>query len=428
MVFRSFVLFYILFFTVQTATNAQQSSVKIGVPESSGEFVHSDEAAAGNWRGLIELKPGVEIPFNFTIEKSQSGLKLFFLNGEEKFEAGLARQIGDSILVALDPFDNELVLHVNKTGITGSIRKQDKTGNPLLIKAEKNKNYRFEESGISPAGDISGTYDIVFSSGNGKEEKAVGLFTQTGNRLKATFLRITGDSRYLEGIVEGNKFYLSSFIGSSPSYYKGSFNNEGRLTGEIVGARSSSSFSGTVNDDASLPNPYQLTYLKEGYRSFDFSFPDVNGKKVSLSDEKFRNKVVIITITGSWCPNCMDETSFLAPWYKANHQRGIEAVALHYERKTDSAFVRKALTRLRNKFDIQYDQLIAGTSDKQFVAESLPSLNAFLSFPTTIIVGKNGKVARIHTGFSGPATGKYYEQFVKEFNETIDSLVKEQDY
>ena len=103
----------------------------------------------------------------------------------------------------------------------------------------------------------------------------------------------------------------------------------------------------------------------------------------------------------------------------------MEVVGIHYERQLDSAYVRKALTRFREKFDIQYDQVIAGKPDKQLVAESLPALSNFLSFPTTIIINKKGEVAQIHTGYSGPATGKYYTDFVKEFNTEIDALLKE---
>ena len=42
---------------------------------------------------------------------------------------------------------------------------------------------------------------------------------------------------------------------------------------------------------------------------------------VSLQDERYKGKVVIVSILGSWCPNCLDEAEFLAPWYKANKQR-----------------------------------------------------------------------------------------------------------
>ena len=380
---------------------------------------------AGAWRAVFQLKPGVEVPVNFDIRKTESGdLKAFFRNGEERFEGGRVQQTADSLFIFLDQFDNELAFQIADSGLTGVLRRQDHTGNSLPVRAEAGIVYRFRESGTAPAGDLSGTYDIVFRSENGKEEKAVGLFQQKGNKLTGTFLRVTGDSRYLEGIVQGNDFYLSSFIGSTPGYYKGSFGSNGELTGEVVGAHGGQSFTGVLNAKAALPDPYKLTWLKEGYSSFDFSFPDVNGRKISLQDKKFKNKVVIVTIGGTWCPNCVDETSFLAPWYTANHARGVEAISIQYERQTDPDFVRKVLTRFRDKYHIGYDQVFGGLADKQGVANSLPSLNAFLAFPTTILIDKEGKVAEIHTGYSGPATGQYYQQFVKEFNDEIDLLLR----
>jgi thiol-disulfide isomerase/thioredoxin len=138
---------------------------------------------------------------------------------------------------------------------------------------------------------------------------------------------------------------------------------------------------------------------------------------------RYRNKVVVVTIGGTWCPNCVDETAFLAPWYLANRSRGVEVISLQYERQMDSAFVRKALARMRERYDIHYDQLIGGIADKQAVAASLPALNSFLAFPTTIFIDRQGKVAKIHTGFTGPATGKYYEEFIKEFNAEVDRLL-----
>ncbi|MGQ7855846.1 peroxiredoxin family protein [Pedobacter sp. WC2501] len=378
--------------------------------------------ALGNWRGIAKVKEGLEIPFNFEINEKNGQQKLYFRNAEERFEGGPVKQTADSLFVKLDQFDNELAFAIVGDQLTGTLRKQDKAGKPLVITAER-KNYRFKTDKPAAA-DYSGSYDVVFTSPNGKEEKTVGLFKQSGNRLTGTFLRVTGDSRYLEGVVEGNEFQLSSFIGSSPAYYKGTFQTDGSLTGEILGARGSQPFTGTKNKNAALPDPYKLTYLKKGYKTLDFSFPDINGKKISLQDEKYKNKVVILTITGSWCPNCVDEATFIAPWYKENKKRGVEIIALHYERSTEPEYAKKVMTRFRERFGIEYDQVLAGTADKQVVSESLPALDSFLSFPTTIIIDKQGNVAQIHTGFNDPATGKFYDEFVKEFNTEIDTLLK----
>lgn len=396
-----------------------------GRVELLSDVNHAPDPLTGKWRGEFEIKPGVKVPFNFEFGKRKDGSPaIYFLNADERFEGGTFRRQADSVIVSLDQFDNEFAFRLQGDALTGVLRKQ--VGNTVStpVTAKKNVTYRFPVSGGASAGvDMSGTYDIVFASENGKEEKAVGLFKQEGKKIKGTFLRITGDSRFLEGVIEGNSFQLSSFIGSSPSYYRGSIAADGSLKGEIVGARSSTAFSGVPNENAALPDASTLTLLKEGYTSLDFTFPDANGKPVSIKDPKYKNKVVLVTITGTWCPNCMDEANFLSPWYKKNKNRGVEAIAIHYERQTDTAFVRKVLTRFRQKFDVQYEQVFAGKADKQEVAASLPALNTFLSFPTLIIIDRDGKVAKIHTGFSGPATGKYYDDFVKEFNRDMDRLL-----
>jgi peroxiredoxin len=363
------------------------------------------------------------VPVNFDIRIVEGGgKKAFFHNAEERFEGGRVEQTADSLFIFLDQFDNELAFRIDNTALEGVLKRQDGSGTALPVKVEAG-TYRFAERGAKAAGNFSGTYDVVFTAADGKEERTVGLFEQDGNKLRGTFLRVTGDSRYLEGVVEGNDFYLSSFIGSAPAYYKGSFTADGQLRGEIVGARGSQAFSGTRNEKAVLPDAYTLTYLKEGYTSFDFSFPDADGRPVSLHDKKFAGKVVVVTIGGTWCPNCIDETAFLAPWYAANRARGVEVISIQYERQTDTAFVKKVLSRQRERYHIQYDQVFGGLADKQGVARSLPALNAFLAFPTTILVDRKGKVAQIHTGYSGPATGQYYEQSIKEFNKEVDALL-----
>ena len=381
---------------------------------------------AGRWKGVFHVAGGVEVPFLFDITGNSAYQKMYFINAEEHFFGGQLAYSNDSIHIPLDQFDNELILKNAGDTLTGFLRRQDGTGNPVALQAIKGNLPRFAETDMKPVANISGTYDIIFKNENGKDEKAVGLFTQQGNALKATFLRVTGDSRYLDGIVKGNQFFLSTFIGSAPGYYTGTINTDGTITGSIVYARGRQAFTGVHNEEAALPDAYTLTYLKNGYTGLDIAFPDINGKLVSLKDDKYKNKVVLVTITGSWCPNCIDEAAFLAPWYKKNKKRGVEIISIHYERKTDTAYARKVMTRFKERFDIDYDQVFAGLADKQHVAETLPALNTFLSFPTTIFIDRKGNVTKIHTGFSGPATGKYYDAFIKEFNAETDALLKQE--
>jgi thiol-disulfide isomerase/thioredoxin len=148
---------------------------------------------------------------------------------------------------------------------------------------------------------------------------------------------------------------------------------------------------------------------------------------VSLQDKAFRNKVVIIQIMGSWCPNCMDETRFLSDYYKKNKDRGIEVIALAYERTANYNESRKSLQSFKSRFDITYPVLITGVavSDTLRTEKTLPRIKKILGFPTTIFIDKKGRVRKISTGFNGPGTGDHYEIFKKEFNELVDGLLKE---
>ncbi len=379
---------------------------------------------AGNWRGVFTIKPGTEVPFNFIIREEGAILKAFLVNGEERFPTGDIRLAGDSIVIALPLFDNELAFKIEDNLLSGVLRRQDLRGSVTPVKAKKGILHRFNESSSSPITDVSGSYDVIFHNSNGKEEKAVGIFKQKNGIVTATFLRVTGDSRFLEGVIEDNVIRLSSFIGSSPVLYEGKVDNTGRIQGENINARTSIPFTAVPNTEASLPDAYSLTRLKEGNDRLVFNFKDADGNIVSSEDKKFKGKPFIITIGGTWCPNCMDEAAFLAPWYKANRERGIEIIGLQYERQTDSAYVKKVFERFRKHYGIEYPLAIGGLADKQVVLTSLPQLEQFLSFPTTIFVDKNGKVKKIHTGFSGPATGKHYASFIKDFNAEVDALLK----
>lgn len=378
------------------------------------------ELLFGKWRGVFRVRESVAIPFHFEIEPAGS---VFLLNGAERFPAGHFRIAEDSLFIPFPLFENELALTYEKNTLQGILRKQNLKGSPTSVTARKNITDRFYETGSAPIKDISGIYDVVFGYHAAKKEKAIGIFQQEGNKITATFLRITGDSRYLEGTIEDNHIQLSSFIGSSPAYYTATIQPDGTIQGENVNARGSIPFTASLNPNAALPDAYSLTKLKENVEQFSFSLPDAEGKIISSSDARFSGKPLIVTIGGTWCPNCMDEANFLGKWYEANKDRHVEVVALQFERDTDTGFIRKTFDRFKNQYNLKYPLLVGGIADKDTVVKVLPALQNFISFPTTIFIDPRGKVSKIHTGFSGPATGEYYESFIREFNKEVDRLL-----
>ena len=162
-----------------------------------------------------------------------------------------------------------------------------------------------------------------------------------------------------------------------------------------------------------------FSHLNPGYKKVEFTFPDINGKKVSLSDKEFKNKIVIVQIMGSWCPNCLDETRFLSDWYNKNDPKDVRIIGLDYEKITDSTVAHKNIRRLIDRYNVKYPILFAGSSNRELASKTLPMLNKIFAFPTTIYIDKNGTVREIHTGFNGPATGEYYEEFKKNFEKLV---------
>lgn len=393
---------------------------------ASGINVSASSPIIGRWRGVFKLRENVNVPFIFEVRKKVGNqLGIYFINGKEQFDGGVVEVKGDSVFVYIDQFENVLALKLEASDrLSGVLKKQHGSGTTTLLTAEKSNKNRFLVTGEGPKQNYSGTYQVVFRTPSGKMDTTVGVFNQTNAQLAATFLRVTGDSRFLDGVVVGDRFYLSSFIGSGVAYYEGRFNAAGQIEGEQIGVKASNTFTGVLKKDAALPDAYQLTMMKPGYSSFDFSFPDLEGRRVSLQDKQFDNKAVVLTIGGSWCPNCMDEAAFLAPWYKENKKRGVEVVSIHYERSNDSAYAKKGMDRFKNRFDITYTQVFGGIADNKVVLSTLPALQTFVAFPTTIFLDRQKKVRAIHTGFSGPATGEFYELFKKEFDQHVEEILE----
>jgi peroxiredoxin len=380
----------------------------------------------GSWRGVFTLTDH-EVPFLFEVTgQTAKTTTVFLVNGTDKFPLKSISYQNDSVFIPIDLYDAVLKAKIGEDQLSGRFVKlaSDKSDGGVPFTAIYGKASRFAESSEKPAVSLNGTWDINFGSGE-RTDKTVGNFDQKGSLLTGSILTTTGDYRYLEGAVHGKKFQLSAFGGSSPYLVMGEFSSDSTFTGEFITPRKATAFTGTRNSKAALPDAYTVTYLKEGYSTIDFTFPNLEGEQVALSDQKYKGKVVVVTILGSWCPNCLDENAFLAGWYKENKGRGIEIIGLGFERKNDFESAKKSLGSLKTRLDIQYEILFAGQSGTANASNALPALNGIASFPTTIFIDKKGNVRKVHSGFNGPATGKFYEEFKVEFNELIDQLLAE---
>jgi thiol-disulfide isomerase/thioredoxin len=380
----------------------------------------------GMWRATIEIQ-GQQLPFNFELTKDdEGGYDIYLRNADERLLLDEVNVTRDSINIGLHIFDANIKASIKGDTLKGEFIKNYEKDFNIPFTAVYGQSFRFERvKDQKDVPDFTGKYAVTFTH-EFDTTKAVGIFKQQGDSVTGTFLTPTGDYRYLQGNVVNGLMQLSTFDGNHAYIFRATKKEDGSLTGEFISGKNHMEFwEGIKDENASLPDPESLTYLKPGYERIEFKFPDVNGNPVTLNDEKYKNKVVILQMFGTWCPNCMDETMFLSPWYNENKKRGVEIIGLAYERKPDFDYASGRVKKMIDKLKVSYDFVIAGTNDKTQAAETLPMLNKVVAFPTTIFIGKDGKVKKIHTGFSGPGTGFYYEQGIQKFNETVNELLSE---
>jgi thiol-disulfide isomerase/thioredoxin len=378
----------------------------------------------GVWRGVISIQ-GKALPFNFIVEDDSTGkTKLFIKNADETLEIDEVKFSNDSIIATLHIFDSELKAKIDGDSLSGFFIKNYEKDYRLPFRAAYGQGFRFTnkimETNIP---DFTGKYAVTFINER-DTTVAVGIFTQKENHAEGTFLTPEGDYRYLEGNIINDTLHLSTFDGNHTYLFIAVKNKDGNLTGDYWSGKSwHESWTGVRDESAALPDSKTLTYLKEGFDKIEFRFPDEKGKMITSADPKYKNKVLILQLMGTWCPNCMDETKFLTEWYAKNKHRNIEIIALAYEAKPDFAYASSRVKKMKEKLGVPYEVVIAGTKNKEEASKTLPMLNKISAFPTTIIVGKDGFVKEIDTGFSGPGTGIYYDRYKQHFNELISDLL-----
>ncbi len=376
----------------------------------------------GFWRGEITIQKQ-QVPFVFEIVQNKNKYKINLHDGDNIIELDEVTVANDSLFFTLHIFDIDVKAKIGENNLNGTYTKNYADNYVLPFKATFGKKQRIDNPTTTTK--FNGTWSFKFE-GDDDNNKKVALLKADGNSLKGSILSKTGDYRFLEGTSTNNEFTLYAFDGNHLFIFKAQLENDSVFKGEYwSGKTAHKKFTAIRDDTATLPDANSLTYLKDGFDSIEFSFPDLDGNLISLNDSKYQNKVVVLQLFGTWCPNCMDETKFLTKWYDKNKNRGVEIIGLGYEIKDNFDYAKKRVQKMKDKYQIGYDFVIAGTSKSGNAAKSLPMLNHVMSFPTAIIIDKKGKVRNIHTGFSGPATGDYYLDYIQEFNSLMDELLAE---
>lgn len=384
----------------------------------------------GMYRGVLSLRAeeNAELPFNYEWKYENKKPIMIIHNAEERIRVDEIERKGDSLIIKLPVFDTEFRCVVSVDGLQGKwVNHYRSTQHEIPFRSYYNQNYRFFPSAGFVTSSINGKWQTTFSPESEAMSAAIGVFKQVEGTdiIYGTFLTETGDYRFLEGIEKEGKIYLSAFDGSHAFLF----------TGEIYGVAMRGQFySGmhwkelwmaTKNEFATLKDAEELTSIKNPELPFELSLRALSGGTVSLQDAAYKNKPVIIQLMGSWCPNCMDESAYFSSLYAQYNKQGLEIIAVAFEKTNDEEKVKAQLSRLKTKFSIAYPILVPLVSGKDKASELLPRLSSIKAFPTTLFLNKQHQVVKIHTGFSGPATGEEYIQFKLRTENLIKNLLEQ---
>jgi peroxiredoxin len=393
------------------------------------------------FRATLET-PGGELPFGLEIAQEGEQPVLFLTNGPERVRVPEVKIAEGTLTADMPGYENTLTMQEKDGVLTGTVKILRKHGEwkTLALRGERGKTHRFfapsaadgkvdavAPAATTPVANVAGRWSVVFTDDQGKPSAGVAELQQAGALVTGTVLTPTGDHRFLAGEVHGDELLLSRFDGGTAFMYKLKLTaKQQELSGHVFyGNWSADAVQARRDASAVLPDASMLTHLRNPGARFDFTFPDLEGKPVSLSDARFNDQVVIVMLGGSWCPNCHDETTFMAPFVKAREDKGLAAVMLMFEHFGDMPQAVQAVKRFQSEFGMTYPLLIAGTSDKDDAGTCMPQLDRVYAFPTTLVIDRQGRVRKIHTGFNGPATGEKYEQFQREFSAFIGQLLAE---
>lgn len=401
----------------------------------------------GEWRGILKLTDPsqlenaailgedkaiidyFELPFNMEVVYEGEQMKVYLVNGTEKIEiehAHLGRDLStakDTLRLDLSSYDTYMDGFYEENTIEGYWVVNYKKNYRIPYIISYGENHRFINRPVQDTKDFGGEWKVVFDH-DGDPYPGIAEFKQAGNKLSGTFLTETGDYRYLDGNAYNDKLRLSVFDGAHAFLFTGTLDQD-TIYGEFrSGKHYKENWYAVKDAQFELKDPNTMTQpTTDG--PIDFSYPDTNGQQISLSDPEFKDHVKLVNIMGTWCPNCKDEADYLKNLTAQEAYKDVKVISLAFERYKDPQKSKDVLARYKKNMAIQWPMLLGGYANKKENSKSLPFIDNIYSYPTLLVIDKNNKIRKIHTGFSGPATSKY-TKFKKEMESTLDQLMVEQ--
>lgn len=380
---------------------------------------------SGAWHAELGLG-GHALPFGLELTEEAGHTKALIRNGAERMELGEVVLSGDSITIRSVLYEPVFrgTLHGDSLidGMWSCTSRGEPYFVPFIMRAGTLSRFPGADANAMT---VAGMWEVHFgASDTTAGEPATGLFEAHDGIVTGTFATETGDYRFLEGGVRHDSLFLSGFDGGHAYLFEAAVRNDSLLGNFFSGPRYREPWVGVRNPAWHLRDPDSLSHIAADQPKIDLRLATIDGDSVSTAAEAQAGHVVILQVMGSWCANCMDESKLFNELYARHKTEGLRVVALGFERSDDPVASQASLQRFRDKLGIAYPVVHAGRASAQQVKERLPFLEDFMSYPTSIVLDKSGKVRRVHTGFYGPGTGAHYLQFKEEFEGFLKGLLE----
>lgn len=373
----------------------------------------------GPWRGALDLAGGT-LEFGITLEQTAAGLRGSLCNARDCSPFSAVRWSGDSLVLELGDYAASIAVVVRRDSLLGRYHNVGRRG-PRTIPL---RAARGQWAGGPASGALLGRWDAWFQSGFEQTPRVL-EFRNGSLGLEGTIISNSGDYGLFAGRMAGDSFAMGHFDGSYVYLLAGRLQGDTLRGAFHAGLRSRTEFVATRSSGLPHLTPPTAITRADTTRPLALAFPDLDGRMVSLADARFRGKVVLVDLFGTWCPTCHDAAPTLVALQREYGGRGLEVVGVAFEVTGDSAVDGPLLRRYRDKFGIPFPLLLGGISEAEEIAAALPQLDGFSAYPTTLFLGRDGRVRRVHAGFYGPAIGEQHAALVAEFRREVERLLAE---
>jgi peroxiredoxin len=376
----------------------------------------------GQWRVSFDGHPGGPLPFTLEVKPGKAGTDAWIINQPERLKVEQVTVTPDSITLTFPSYNSRLELKAAADGsLAGSATVLRATGTVVLPARAVRGAWRFTPGAVKPAGNVTGRWNLAYGD---NRMKGLLLLKQVGAQVSGTVQLPSGDMRYLSGELNGSQLKLSTFDGSFTNLWTATLAGD-TLKGAQFAATSRATGNPWDAKKEKLASVEAVAVEKPGGDRLSFRLPTPEGQMISLADARYKGKVVVISIGGAWCPNCHDEAQYLGPYAARRQKEGLEMIGLQFEYGADEARAMRQITSFRNRYKLIYPMVYAGQPNAEDTKKVLGDLAPVKVWPTTIFIGRDGRVKEVHVGWAGPATGALNVKVKKEFDETVSRLLRE---